>query len=303
MAHRGRLNVLANIVGKSMAQIFSEFEGEPDPESVQGSGDVKYHLGASGIHRSTQGKEILVSVAFNPSHLEAVDPVVEGLVRPKQDRIGDDEARARDPDSDPRRCGVHRAGRRGGSSAAVAARRLHDRRHHSRGHQQPDRIHHQSARQAAAAFTAPTLRSPCRRRSSMSTATIRKPACGQRSWPTITARRFKRDVVIDMIGYRRQGHNEADDPSYTQPVMYRKIKSTPTVATQYAERLVREKFVDKEQVDSLRAQVAHPAERDLRRGEEASRSSSRLKNLPKCRSKRSCSRSRRPRPTTTRLSR
>ena len=77
--------------GKSMVQVFSEFEGEPDPDSVQGSGDVKYHLGASGIHRSTQGKEILVSVAFNPSHLEAVDPVVEGLVRPKQDRLGDTE--------------------------------------------------------------------------------------------------------------------------------------------------------------------------------------------------------------------
>ncbi|MBV9610928.1 MAG: 2-oxo acid dehydrogenase subunit E2, partial [Acidobacteriaceae bacterium] len=91
MAHRGRLNVLANVVGKSMAQVFSEFEGEPDPETVQGSGDVKYHLGASGIHRSTLGKEILVSVAFNPSHLEAVDPVVEGLVRPKQDRIGDEK--------------------------------------------------------------------------------------------------------------------------------------------------------------------------------------------------------------------
>ncbi|MGH9583554.1 MAG: multifunctional oxoglutarate decarboxylase/oxoglutarate dehydrogenase thiamine pyrophosphate-binding subunit/dihydrolipoyllysine-residue succinyltransferase subunit, partial [Bryobacteraceae bacterium] len=91
MAHRGRLNVLANVVGKSMAQVFSEFEGEPDPDSVQGSGDVKYHLGASGIHHSTRGKEILVSVAFNPSHLEAVDPVVEGLVRPKQDRIGDAE--------------------------------------------------------------------------------------------------------------------------------------------------------------------------------------------------------------------
>ncbi len=91
MAHRGRLNVLANVVGKSMAQVFSEFDGEPDPESVQGSGDVKYHLGASGIHTASTGKEILVSVAFNPSHLEAVDPVVEGLVRPKQDRLGDKE--------------------------------------------------------------------------------------------------------------------------------------------------------------------------------------------------------------------
>ena len=88
MAHRGRLNVLANIVGKSMVQVFSEFEGI-DPDSTQGSGDVKYHLGASGVRKSSQGREIMVSVAFNPSHLEAVDPVVEGLVRPKQDRLGD----------------------------------------------------------------------------------------------------------------------------------------------------------------------------------------------------------------------
>ncbi|HUJ51735.1 MAG TPA: multifunctional oxoglutarate decarboxylase/oxoglutarate dehydrogenase thiamine pyrophosphate-binding subunit/dihydrolipoyllysine-residue succinyltransferase subunit, partial [Bryobacteraceae bacterium] len=88
MAHRGRLNVLANIVGKSMVQVFSEFEGI-DPDSTQGSGDVKYHLGASGLRKSSSGKEIIVSVAFNPSHLEAVDPVVEGIVRPKQDRLGD----------------------------------------------------------------------------------------------------------------------------------------------------------------------------------------------------------------------
>ena len=91
MAHRGRLNVLANVVGKSMAQVFSEFDGEPDPDSVQGSGDVKYHLGASGVFTSSNGREIVVSVAFNPSHLEAVDPVVEGLVRPKQDRLKDAE--------------------------------------------------------------------------------------------------------------------------------------------------------------------------------------------------------------------
>jgi 2-oxoglutarate dehydrogenase E1 component len=81
MAHRGRINVLANIVGKPLVQIFSEFEGNVDPDSTQGSGDVKYHLGATGTRRSAEGKEITVSVAFNPSHLEAVDPVVEGIVR------------------------------------------------------------------------------------------------------------------------------------------------------------------------------------------------------------------------------
>jgi 2-oxoglutarate decarboxylase len=88
MAHRGRLNMLANIVDKSLVEILSEFEGI-DPDSTQGSGDVKYHLGASGVRKSPSGREIVVSVACNPSHLEAVDPVAEGIVRPKQDRLGD----------------------------------------------------------------------------------------------------------------------------------------------------------------------------------------------------------------------
>ena len=89
MAHRGRLNILANMVGKDVKQIFSEFEGEIDPSSTQGSGDVKYHLGATGVRKTSTGREIVVSVSPNPSHLEAVDPVVEGIVRPKQDRLGD----------------------------------------------------------------------------------------------------------------------------------------------------------------------------------------------------------------------
>ncbi|HLW75924.1 MAG TPA: multifunctional oxoglutarate decarboxylase/oxoglutarate dehydrogenase thiamine pyrophosphate-binding subunit/dihydrolipoyllysine-residue succinyltransferase subunit, partial [Bryobacteraceae bacterium] len=90
MSHRGRLNVLANIVGKSLAQLFSEFDGgEEDPESFEGMGDVKYHLGATGVRHTANGKDITVSIAPNPSHLEAVNPVAEGLTRPKQDRIGD----------------------------------------------------------------------------------------------------------------------------------------------------------------------------------------------------------------------
>ena len=96
MAHRGRLNVLANVVGKPLDQIFSSFEGE-EPSSVQGSGDVKYHLGAAGKRIMASGREIIVSVAPNPSHLEAVDPVVEGIVRPKQDRLGDTSASASFP--------------------------------------------------------------------------------------------------------------------------------------------------------------------------------------------------------------
>jgi 2-oxoglutarate dehydrogenase E1 component len=89
MAHRGRLNVLANTVGKPLAQIFSEFEGNVDPESIQGSGDVKYHPGAMGIHEAHTGETLEVQVAPNPSHLEWVNPVVEGMVRAKQDALGD----------------------------------------------------------------------------------------------------------------------------------------------------------------------------------------------------------------------
>ena len=87
MAHRGRLNVLANVVGKSYSDIFSEFEGNLDPESVQGSGDVKYHKGARGTFKNPRGATIDVSMASNPSHLEAVSPVVEGIVRAKQDLV------------------------------------------------------------------------------------------------------------------------------------------------------------------------------------------------------------------------
>jgi len=94
MAHRGRLNVLANTIGKPLAQIFSEFEGQADPESTQGSGDVKYHLGATGTHHAETGQTLTVSVAPNPSHLEWVNPVVEGMVRARQDAL-DDEERAK----------------------------------------------------------------------------------------------------------------------------------------------------------------------------------------------------------------
>ena len=92
MAHRGRLNTLANIIGKSYRQIFNEFEGNIDPDTTQGSGDVKSHVGATGKFVGRSGLELPVTLSANPSHLEAVDPVVEGMVRAKQDLIGDPEA-------------------------------------------------------------------------------------------------------------------------------------------------------------------------------------------------------------------
>ena len=252
MAHRGRLNVLANIVGKSMSQVFSEFDGEPDPSSVQGAGDVKYHLGASGIYKSTHGREMLVSVAFNPSHLEAVDPVVEGLVRPKQDRLRDTRRERVIPIL------IHGDAAFIGQGVVMEVLQFSQLKGYTTG----GTIHIVTNNQIG--FTT----NPTDGRTGVYCTdialSIQAPifhvngddaeACLRVAQMAYAYRQeFKRDVVIDIVGYRRQGHNEADDPSYTQPVMYRKIKGTPSVATQYSDRLVREKAMPQDQVDAMRA--------------------------------------------------
>ncbi len=144
MAHRGRLNVLANVVGKSYSQIFREFEGELDPTSTQGSGDVKYHLGAKGKHRSPAGNKVKLTLAANPSHLEAVDPVVEGMARAKGDRRGDTSGAVVLPGPRPRRCRVRRSGRRGRDAQPLRGRGLRRGRDGARRRQQPARLHHRT---------------------------------------------------------------------------------------------------------------------------------------------------------------
>jgi 2-oxoglutarate dehydrogenase E1 component len=254
MAHRGRLNVLANLVGKSMAQVFSEFEGEPDPESVQGSGDVKYHLGASGVHRSAQGKEIVVSVAFNPSHLEAVDPVVEGLVRPKQDRLGETGRKRVLPVL------IHGDAAFIGQGVVAETLQLSQLEGYTTG----GTLHVITNNQIG--FTTDPLAGRSSVYCTDIALSVQAPvfhvngddpeACLRVTQLAFDYRQtFGRDVVVDVIGYRRQGHNEADDPSYTQPTMYRKIKGLPTVGRQHAERLVREKFVTADHVEGLRTQA------------------------------------------------
>jgi 2-oxoglutarate dehydrogenase E1 component len=254
MAHRGRLNVLANLVGKSMAQVFSEFEGEPDPESVHGSGDVKYHLGASGIHRSAQGKEILVSVAFNPSHLEAVDPVVEGLVRPKQERLGESGRKRVLPVL------IHGDAAFIGQGIVAETLQLSQLEGYTTG----GTLHVVTNNQIG--FTTNPLAGRSSTYCTDIALSVQAPvfhvnaddpeACLRTAQLAFEYRqKFGRDVVVDVIGYRRQGHNEADDPSYTQPTMYRKIKALPSVAKQHAERLIREKFVTTDHVEGLRTQA------------------------------------------------
>jgi len=253
MAHRGRLNVLANIVGKSMVQVFSEFEGG-DPNSTQGSGDVKYHLGASGVRKSTTGKEIIVSVAFNPSHLEAVDPVVEGIVRPKQDRLGDTQRARVIPIL------VHGDAAFAGQGIVAETLNLSQLEGYTTG----GTIHLVINNQIG--FTT----NPDEARSTPYSTDVARmvqapifhvngddpEACVRVAQMAYDYRqRFKKDVVIDMFCYRRHGHNEADDPSYTQPILYRKIRQHPSVATLYSETLIREGIVESSRVDQMRKAV------------------------------------------------
>ncbi len=145
MAHRGRLNVLTNIAGKTYGQVFREFEGAVAVGSKSGSGDVKYHLGTEGTFVDDRGEELPVLLAANPSHLETVDGVLEGIVRAKQDRKPHRHVHVA-PDPRPRRCGLRGPGRGRRDAADVAAARLPHGRNHPRGGQQPGRLHHGAGR-------------------------------------------------------------------------------------------------------------------------------------------------------------
>jgi 2-oxoglutarate dehydrogenase E1 component len=251
MAHRGRLTVLANIVGKSMVQLFSEFEGDIDPTSIQGSGDVKYHLGASGIRRSAGGNEIVVSVAFNPSHLEAVDPVVEGIVRPKQDRLGDTNRERVIPIL------IHGDAAFAGQGVVAETLNLSQLDGYTTG----GTIHLIINNQIG--FTTNPHESRSTPYSTDVARMVQAPifhvngddpkACVRVAQLAFDYRQqFKKDVVIDMFCYRRHGHNEADDPSYTQPILYRKIRQHPSVAELYAKRLIHQGTVTQAEVEQMR---------------------------------------------------
>ena len=254
MAHRGRLNVLANLIGKSLPQIFSEFEGAIDPDSTQGSGDVKYHLGATGTHQSPSGQSIAVSLSPNPSHLEAVDPVVEGIVRPKQDRIGDTERSRVIPIL------VHGDAAFAGQGVVAETLNLSQ----LEGYHTGGTIHLVINNQIGF-----TTRPDEARSTPYSTDVARMvqapifhvngddpEACIRAAQLAFDFRMaFKKDVVIDMFCYRKHGHNEADDPSYTQPILYRKIRQHSPVATIYIERLKRGKVIDDAGTNAIRSEV------------------------------------------------
>ena len=255
MAHRGRLTVLATCVGKPLPDIFSEFEGFADPDSIHGSGDVKYHLGATNVRETRSGAELTVSVAPNPSHLEAVDPVVEGIVRPKQDRLGDAERARVIP------LLIHGDAAFAGQGVVAETLNLSQLEGYATGGTVHLIINNQIGFTTMPSGARSTTYSTDVAR--MVQAPIFHVNSDDPEAATRVARlafrfrqQFKKDVVIDMVCYRRHGHNEGDDPGYTQPILYRKIKDQPSVAVLYGNRLVREQVLAKGDVELLRKEQA-----------------------------------------------
>ena len=239
MAHRGRLNVLANIVGKPYEKIFYEFEGQMDPKSAHGSGDVKYHLGQTGKYTTPDGEHsTTISVVANPSHLEAVDPVLEGIVRAKQDRLD---------------LGLHGYtvlpvlvhGDAAFAGQGVVAETLNLSQ--LRGYRTGGTVHVIVNNQVG--FTT----APEYSRSSMYSTDVARMiqapifhVNGDDPEPVVRVAKlafedrqaFNKDVVIDMVCYRRRGHNEGDDPSMTNPRMYQIIDTKRSVRKLYTEELI-----------------------------------------------------------------
>jgi 2-oxoglutarate decarboxylase len=254
MAHRGRLNVLTNVAGKTYGQVFREFEGNTDTKTVQGSGDVKYHLGTEGVFTSAEGNQVAVSLAANPSHLEAVNPVLEGIVRAKLDVL----------DAIPREqypvlpILIHGDAAFAGQGVVPEVLNMSQLRGYKVGGTINIVINNQVG------FTTP----PGESRSTVYSTDVAKaiqapifhvngddPEAVVRVAQMAFAFRqeFKKDVVIDIICYRRRGHNEGDDPSMTQPLMYNLIEAKRSVRTLYLESLVGRGDITREDYEAANA--------------------------------------------------
>ncbi|MGO3714815.1 MAG: multifunctional oxoglutarate decarboxylase/oxoglutarate dehydrogenase thiamine pyrophosphate-binding subunit/dihydrolipoyllysine-residue succinyltransferase subunit [Glutamicibacter arilaitensis] len=258
MAHRGRLNVLTNIAGKTYAQVFREFEGTATPGSVQGSGDVKYHLGTEGSYTSDAGNQTKIYLAANPSHLEAVDPVLEGITRAKLDRLN-----SKNTVLPILVHGDAAFAGQGVVSEVLAMSQLP-------GYKTGGTVHVIVNNQIG--FTT----APSSSRSSVYATdvarTVQAPIfhvngddpeavvhVGQLAFEY--RQKFGKDVVIDLVCYRRRGHNEGDDPSMTQPIMYNLIEAKRSTRKLYTEALVGRGDITQEEAENVLAEYKENLER------------------------------------------
>ena len=257
MAHRGRLNVLANVIGKFCERIFASFEGSVHPSFPADEGDVKYHQGAVGERLTASGKKVNLTLSPNPSHLEAVDPVVEGMVRAKQDilrdRLGAQRAEVID-----RALPVllHGDAAFAGQGVVMETLNLAD----LKGYRTGGTIHIIINNQIG--FTT----SPEAGRSTIYSTDVARmtqlpifhinsddPEAAYRALQIALEYRqeFNKDVVLDVVGFRKLGHNETDEPSYTQPLMYARVKAHPGVREVYARRLIKEGVITESELKTL----------------------------------------------------
>ena len=255
MAHRGRLNVLANIIGKPYESIFAEFEDIPDPNSIAGSGDVKYHLGAIGNYKTTSGKTLNVSLAANPSHLEWVNPVVEGIVRAKQTRLRDNKSHVK-----VMSLLIHGDAAFAGQGIVAETLNLSQ----LSGYRTGGTIHIIVNNQIGFTTTPEDARSS--QYATDVAKMIQAPIFHVNGddpeaalWVAKLAfefrQMFKKDVVIDLFGYRRHGHNEGDEPGFTQPILYAKIKSHPSVREIYQRKLIDEGTITESEVEKIQNEI------------------------------------------------
>ena len=252
MPHRGRLNVLANVLQKSYKKIFNEFVGELDAKSEESAGDVKYHLGASS-NREFDGNSVHVSLTDNPSHLEAVNPVVLGQVRAKQFFHKDKERKEVIPIL------IHGDAAFAGQGVVAECFAMSGLKGHNTGGTIHIIVNNQIGFTTSPRFArsspypsdlgkiveAPILH--CNGDDPEAVVHCAKIAIEFRQ-------RFKKDVVIDLICYRRFGHNEGDEPTFTQPLMYKKIKSHPTTLNIYSKKLIKENSITEEEFESEKSE-------------------------------------------------
>jgi 2-oxoglutarate dehydrogenase E1 component len=268
MAHRGRLNVLANVIGHFCERIFTAFEGSVHPSFPADEGDVKYHQGAVGERETASGKKVRLTLSPNPSHLEAVDPVVEGMTRARQDATIDREETSRE-EVLQRALPVLLHGDAAFAGQGIVMETLQLAQ--LRGYRTGGTIHIIVNNQIG--FTT----SPEAGRSSIYSTDVARmtqapifhingddPDAAYRALRIALdyRQRYHKDIVLDVVGFRRLGHNETDEPSYTQPLMYQRVKEHPGVRAKYARQLIREKLIDE-------AGVKHLIEERIRRYDDA----------------------------------
>ncbi|MDX6383026.1 MAG: multifunctional 2-oxoglutarate metabolism enzyme, partial [Blastocatellia bacterium] len=256
MAHRGRLNVLANVIGHFCERIFTAFEGTVHPSFPADEGDVKYHQGAVGEREISGGRKVGLTLSPNPSHLEAVDPVVEGMTRATQDTMTEGDLARDEAMNHALPVLLHGDAAFAGQGIVMETLQLAQ----LRGYRTGGTIHIIINNQIG--FTT----SPEAGRSSIYSTDVARmtqspifhingddPEAAYRTLRIALdyRQRYRKDVVLDVVGFRRLGHNESDEPSYTQPLMYQRVKAHPGVRTLYAKRLVREGVYDEAAVQQL----------------------------------------------------